>query len=178
MTAPSSKVNKKEEKYTQANLFERLHYESFSVAQVQPKYRRKLRPEEMPKVTSDEDVHALLMEIWDKDKLDYCEQMYALFLNRANKVHAWALVGEGGIGSCQVYPQKIFTLALITNSAALILAHNHPSSDLTVSNADWRITTQMLEASKVIGVSLVDHLVVNSLGEYVSLRAERSQLFS
>lgn len=178
MTALISKVNKKEEKYTQANLFERLHYESFSVAQVQPKYRRKLRPEEMPKVTSDVDVHALLMEIWDKDKLDYCEQMYALFLNRANKVHAWALVGEGGIDNCQVYPQKIFTLALITNSAAFIVAHNHPSSELTASNADWRITTQMLEASKVIGVSLVDHLVVNSLGKYVSLRAERPQLFS
>ena len=125
MTALNSQVKKKEA-YIQPSLFERLHYGSFSVAEVQLKYRRKLKPDEMPTVTSDSDVHALLMEIWDRDKLDYCEQMYALFLNFAKQVHAWSLMGEGGINHCHVYLQKVLTLALITNSSGFVLAHNHP----------------------------------------------------
>ena len=184
MTALPTPVKKKEENIDAtyrrgctSEQLERLKYGSFSVAEVQPMYRRKLTLEQMPTITSDGDAHALFMNIWDWDKLDYCERVYALFLNAANKVHSWALVEEGSISSCRVSPAKVLTMALITHSAKFLIAHNHPSGSVDVSAADKSMTKRLMEASTLVGVPLVDHLIVTSVGNYVSLRTAHPELF-
>ena len=184
MTALNLQVKEKEDSIDEtyrrgctSEQIERLKIGSLSVAEVQPTYRRKLTPEQMPTVTSDGDAHTLFMDIWDWDKLDYCERVYALFLNGANKVQTWALVEEGGISNCRLYPRKVLTMALITHSAKFLIAHNHPSGVPTVSPADRSMTKRLMEASTLVGVPLVDHLIVTSEGDYVSLRSAHPELF-
>lgn len=78
-----------------------------------------------------------------------------------------------------MYPQKILTLALITNSVGFILAHNHPSGSTKVSEADKDITKSMVKAAKLLGLSCLDHLVFGSLSEApVSIREESPHLFA
>lgn len=184
MTALNSQVKEKEDNIDAtyrrgctSEQIDRLKYGSFSVAEVQPMYRRKLTPEQMPTITSDGDAHTLFMDIWDWDKLDYCERVYALFLNAANKVHSWALVEEGSISNCRVSPRKVLTMALITHSAKFLIAHNHPSGVPTVSPADRNMTKRLMEAATLVGVPFVDHLIVTSEGDYVSLRSAHPELF-
>ena len=184
MTALNSQVKQREENIDEtyrrgctSEQIERLKYGSLSVTEVQPMYRRKLSPKQMPTVTSDGDAHTLFMDIWDLDKMDYCERVYALFLSGANKVLCWALVEEGGISNCRVHPPKVLTLALITHAAKFLIAHNHPSGVPTASAGDKRITKNLVEAASKVSVPLLDHLIVTSEGDYVSLRAEHPELF-
>ena len=184
MTVSNLEVKQKEENIDAtyrrgctSEQIERLKYGSLSVTEVQPRYRRKLKPNQMPTITSDGDAHTLFMDIWDCDKIDYCEQMYALFLSGANKVLCWALIEEGGISRCRVHPRKLLTMALVTHAAKFLIAHNHPSGVSTVSSSDRRMTKNLAEAASKVDVPLLDHLIVTSEGSFVSLRADHPELF-
>lgn len=75
--------------------FESLEYPGGdSVAQVEPRYKRRVPSKALPKVSSPLDATALLKAVWNRNRFDYCEQMYALFLNGAHHVHAWSLIAE------------------------------------------------------------------------------------
>ena len=61
-------------------------------------------------------------------------------------------------------------MALLTNAAGIILAHNHPSGDPSPSAEDLAFTRRMAEAGDLIGIRLVDHLILASEEKWVSLR--------
>lgn len=84
---------------------------------------------------------------------------------------------EGSISNCRVSPRKVLTMALITHSAKFLIAHNHPSGSVDVSAADRSMTKRLMEAATLVGVPFVDHLIVTSQGNYVSLRAAHPDLF-
>ncbi len=65
-----------------------------------------------------------------------------------------------------VHPREIFAAAVVYPSSGIILAHNHPSGSLTPSVEDKRITKRMKDASEIMGIKLIDHLIVASKGYY------------
>ena len=115
---------------------------------------------------------------WDA-LLDYCqasmayrdvEQFRILFLDRKNILIADEVQQEGTVDHTPVYPREIVKRALELSASAIILVHNHPSGDPTPSRADIDMTKEIVEAGRVLGIEVHDHLVVGK-GKHASFRS-------
>jgi|CXWL01.1.fsa_nt_gi DNA repair protein RadC len=99
------------------------------------------------------------------------EVTYALYLTVDNELIGIHMVSKGTIDECRSAARDVFSAALVCSAYKVILVHNHPSGSLEVSESDERLTEYMINASKVIGVYFVDHVVVGAFDAgYVSIR--------
>ena len=103
-----------------------------------------------------------------KDAYDYIypyladqqqELFYILLLNRANVIVSNYKISEGGMTGTVVDPKIIFKKVLEEGAVSLILAHNHPSGNHKPSQADIDLTNKLQKASKLLDISLLDHLI-------------------
>ena len=99
------------------------------------------------------------------------EQLRGLYLDTHNRVIHQEIISIGTINSNIVHPREVFRPALEYNAAAVVLAHNHPSGISTPSVSDTQITKQIIEAGKIIGVHLLDHIIITKDG-YSSVPAD------
>jgi DNA repair protein RadC len=97
------------------------------------------------------------------------ETVLALLVDIRHRVIGLHIVAVGSLTSCAVHPRELFKCAIVSNAAAIILCHNHPSDDPTPSNADHDLTTRLVRAGELLGIEVLDHLVIGERG-YVSLR--------
>jgi DNA repair protein RadC len=97
-----------------------------------------------------------------------------VLLNTANVIVGDHTVSEGGLAASIVEPRAVFQRAVLENAAAIICLHNHPSGNPEPSREDIRITKQLVEAGKLMGIPVHDHLIIAG-GTYTSL-AERGLL--
>ena len=124
-------------------------------------------------VSSPEDVAAVLQHYFeDKDR----EEFIVVFLDQAHTMIGMAQISVGGLAASIVEPRQVFKTAILANAAAIILAHQHPSGNPEPSREDIRITRQLVEAGKFMGIPVHDHLIIAE-DRYVSL-AERGLLGS
>jgi len=98
------------------------------------------------------------------------EQFRVLFLDRKNGLIADEVMGTGTVDHAPVYPREVMRRALELSASAVILAHNHPSGDPTPSSVDVTITRTLIDAGRIFGVAIHDHIVVGSSG-IASLKA-------
>jgi len=94
------------------------------------------------------------------------EEFWILLLNRANRLIRKECISEGGISGTVVDPKKIFKVALDHHATGIILGHNHPSGNTRPSESDIRITNKIVEAGKLLEVSVLDHLILADNGFY------------
>ncbi|SET71371.1 RadC family protein [Thalassotalea agarivorans] len=94
------------------------------------------------------------------------EVFAVIFLNNRHQVIEFEKMFFGTIDSSAVYPREIAKAALKHNSAALIIAHNHPSGDMTPSNADKQITTRIVDAMGLLDIRVLDHFIVGNDSPY------------
>jgi DNA repair protein RadC len=87
------------------------------------------------------------------------ERFVVFWLSSSNKVLGFEVVSEGLLNSSLVHPREVFRGAIVTTAAAIILAHNHPSDNPEPSNEDISITKQIVDAGKVIGIPVHDHII-------------------
>ncbi len=99
------------------------------------------------------------------------EEFFVLFLDNQHRVICGEPLFQGTIDAASVYPREVVKRALEHNSAALILAHNHPSGVAEPSQSDRRMTRQISDALALVDIRVLDHFVVGD-GEIVSF-AER-----
>ena len=123
------------------------------------------------KVTSSEDAYKYLLSTYKKGTICYKEYFKVLFLNQANQVLGYNLISGGGITETTADVRLIFQAALLTNSVALILAHNHPSGNLKPSPEDIRLTKQVREAAQILRIKVLDHIILSDT-EYYSFADE------
>lgn len=69
-----------------------------------------------------------------------------------------------------VHPREVFKSAILNNAASVIVAHQHPSGDITPSMEDINVTKRLVEAGRLLGIEVLDHLVVNSDNSFTSLK--------
>lgn len=103
------------------------------------------------------------------------ERLVVVALDHKRQVLATTTLTIGSAVATVVDPRQIYRWALLQGKAgatAILLAHNHPSGDSRPSTQDIQITERVLRAGKVIGITLLDHLIVVDSGEYVSLSEE------
>ena len=129
------------------------------LCEVQPKYITTNR--NRCKITSAEDAYNEVKHIFDMDTIEYQEQAIVLYLNRSNNTVGVQALSKGGIAGTVVDGKIIFTMALQTGASSIILAHNHPSSNLQPSTSDIKLTNDLKYFGKMINISIIDHLIVN-----------------
>jgi DNA repair protein RadC len=98
------------------------------------------------------------------------EHFIVLFFDTRNNL----IVNEVSVGTLNaslVHPREVFSQAIAKNASHVVVAHNHPSGDSTPSEEDIATTRRLIEAGKIIGISVVDHIVV-SKNNYVSIREQ------
>ncbi|NWH04036.1 RadC family protein [Desulfobacter latus] len=129
--------------------------------------RRRIKPEGY-KIKSPEDLFPHIRQYADRKQ----EYFLCTSINGANEIMNIRVVSIGLVNSTQVHPREVFANPLMDRASAVIFAHNHPSGDLTPSNNDIQITMQLMEAGKILGIRVLDHLIFNQK-EYFSFQ-ERS----
>lgn len=96
------------------------------------------------------------------------EEFWVLYLDTQNRVQVERCVTVGLLNSSLVHPREVFAPAISCAAASLILAHNHPSGDPEPSPEDLRVTSQMAESGRLLGIPVRDHVILGN-GRYVSL---------
>jgi DNA repair protein RadC len=113
----------------------------------------------------DEAAEILMPRLRDAGK----ENFVALLLDSKNRLIRVAEVSVGSLDSSIVHPREVFNHAIAGSAASIIVAHNHPSGDPTPSPEDRQVTARLVEAGKLLGIDVVDHLIIGD-GRWVSLR--------
>lgn len=119
-------------------------------------WRRRFEVSERPIIDSPEKAVAQLTDIRDKKQ----EYFVCLTLDGANRLIAKRIITIGTLTSSLVHPREVFADAITDRAASVIVAHNHPSGSLTPSQADLSVTRQLVEAGKLLGIDLIDHILV------------------
>lgn len=120
----------------------------------------------MAKVTCSKDAEAVFRNVADSDRIDYKEFFWVMVMSRSNHVLGVSQIGVGTTSGTEVNVKEVFQLALKTNASGILLCHNHPSGNLTPSQADIQITTKIQSGCKLFDVTLLDHLIITSEGYY------------
>ena len=118
------------------------------------------------KIANPQDSYELLKQMYDGDTLEYYESSIVIYLNRANNSIGWQKISQGGITGTVVDVRMVLATALKCGATGIILSHNHPSGNLFPSDADDKLTKQIFEASKIMEIQLLDHLIITSEGYY------------
>ena len=88
-------------------------------------------------------------------------------LDGKNRIICMDIVSVGSLNQSIVHPRSVFMTACLSNAAAIILVHQHPTGDPTPSSEDIAITRRLKEAGEIMGIKVLDHIVVGD-GEYLS----------
>jgi len=99
------------------------------------------------------------------------EVFKVLLLNRANRLIKEVTISEGTLDASIVHPRDVFREALLETASGVILIHNHPSGNASPSEEDLRITKQLVEAGRLLGIKVYDHIILAGEG-YRSLADE------
>ena len=150
-----------------------------------PPRRRKAQPQEWKVVSLREcptpdalqmcDTPEKAVEYWNTHVRNHpyisadCECLVVLLLNTRRRVKGHHLVSIGTLDTILVSPSAVFRVAVIAAAAAIVCLHNHPSGEATPSEADIRVTRDLMRAGQLLKIELVDHIIVGA-GQHCSLR--------
>lgn len=130
--------------------------------------RKEFVSEEKTKITSSRDAFELIKG----DLMDLPhEEFWVILTNRAQRVIKKQQISSGGVAGTVADPKMIFKLALEELASGLLLIHNHPSGNLTASEADITLTKRLKESGKLLEIQVLDHLIVAGK-RYVSFADE------
>lgn len=117
---------------------------------------------ESAKIKCAKDILPLVADIVSKSQ----EHFVCLTLNGANELIERRTVTVGLLDRSQVHPREVFADVIADRAAAVIFAHNHPSGDPQPSESDLKTQKQLLEAAKILGIRVLDHIIVSRKGYF------------
>ena len=125
------------------------------------------RPDMVDAIRSPEDANNVardFMRLHEESE----EYLYMICMNTKNKIIGVFEVSHGNVNSSIVGVREIFQKALLANAVSIIVLHNHPSGDTKPSREDIEVTKRIVEAGKILGVQVLDHIIVGD--SYTSLK--------
>ena len=121
------------------------------------------------KVNSPESIVSLFME----EMRYYKKEVFiVLLINTKGEIIGTDKVSVGDLSTTIIHPREVFVPAIKRSAAAVVFVHNHPSGDPTPSSEDINSTQKLVDAGKIIGISVWDHIIIGD-GKYISLREEQ-----
>ena len=127
---------------------------------------QQYKPDERFTVRSPEDGADYVME--DMRSLKQ-EHLVVMFLNTKNQIIHRQTIFVGSLNASIVHPREIYREAVRRSAASIICAHNHPSGDPSPSQEDIHVTRRLVEAGKIMGIEMLDHLVIGD-NKFISLK--------
>lgn len=94
------------------------------------------------------------------------EEFVAVFLDAKHKPIGYVRDAKGSVATCNVRPADIFGTGYLAAAKAVIIAHNHPSGDTTPSEHDRLLTERFVDAGKILGIEVLDHVIVTDTSHY------------
>jgi DNA repair protein RadC len=127
---------------------------------------------ESPVLDRPENVAQLLRE---QNLVKNVETLQVLLLNSRHKLIRIEEIADGTLDTILVHPREVFKSAIAANAAAIVLAHNHPSGDPAPSEADLKVTRDLIRAGQLLKIEVLDHVILGRptperQKDYVSLR--------
>ncbi len=104
------------------------------------------------------------------------ENFCVIHVNTRRRVTGWHVVSTGTLDTLLVHAREVFRSAIVSGAAAIILLHNHPSGDPSPSEADIKVTRDLIRAGQLLKIEVLDHVIVGDFllpghtQQYVSLR--------
>jgi DNA repair protein RadC len=128
--------------------------------------------QEAPLMDSPDFVANLLRE---ETRLYEVETFHVLLLNTRRRLIRVEKISQGGLDMVLAHPREVFKSAIMANAACVVLVHNHPSGDPTPSEADIRVTRDLIRAGQLLKIEVLDHVILGARTEtrardYVSMR--------
>lgn len=125
--------------------------------------RRAETSETKPRLTSSNEAYEYI-----RSKLEDLphEEFHVIYLNRKSDVIKDECISRGGVGKMSVDPKIIFKRAIHAVCSKIILAHNHPSGDVSPSNQDLKLTTKLKKGAALLELTVADHIIVGEMGYY------------
>jgi DNA repair protein RadC len=88
------------------------------------------------------------------------EHFWIIILNTKHRIRFVELVSLGTLNASLVHPREVYRRAIKSGASALVVAHSHPSGDCEPSNEDIILTRRLMEAGKIIGIEILDHIII------------------
>ena len=121
----------------------------------------------LPVINTAKDAAAQLTDMRDLKK----EHFVVLYLNAKNQLAHKETISMGTLNANLVHPREVFEPAVRYLAAQVVISHNHPSGDPKPSDADLEITKRLVEAGKMMGIEVVDHIIVTK-NSFLSFKEE------
>ncbi len=115
---------------------------------------------------------ALGKAVWNEIKDKKKEHFKLVLLNTRNLLVGIVSVSTGTLSASLVHPREVFKDAIRHSAASVAIAHNHPSGDVTPSEEDLQLTKRLVQAGKLLGIEVLDHIIVGD-GEAIFSFKER-----
>ena len=148
----------------------------YNIPEITLSYKTTFRASDRPLVTCIEAAHDIFRQVWDDNKLDLLEEGKVMLLNRANRVIGICHLSSGGITGTVMDTRHVFAAAIKANACQIILAHNHPSDNLSPSSADRQLTEKMKAVGECHDIKVLDHLIICRSGYYSLMSEEKHSL--
>lgn len=97
------------------------------------------------------------------------EHFLCLYLNARNQLLHKEVISIGSLSASIVHPREVFEVAIAQGAAGIVLAHNHPSGDVSPSRQDLDLTQRLVEAGRIMGIDILDHIILGE-AEFLSLK--------
>jgi DNA repair protein RadC len=121
----------------------------------------------MPVISCPVEVVPMLVEIKDQPK----EHFLTLFLNARNQLIHKEVISIGSLSASIVHPREVFRVAIHHAAASIILAHNHPSGDVSASRDDIELTRRIVKAGEIMGIEVLDHIIIGAT-DFMSMKEQ------
>jgi len=135
----------------------------FTIPEITVTYKDTVKTSQRAVVTCPAD-GARIFEEACKECMEHHEEVYVLFLNRANRVLGISNVSKGGISSSVTDVRIILQTALKVSASSIMLGHNHPSGNTKPSGQDVAMTKEVQKGCEAIGIQLLDHVIMTAEG--------------
>jgi DNA repair protein RadC len=127
---------------------------------------------EMPLLDAPGAVASLVRE---ESRLAGVEQFRVVLVNARRRLISVAKISDGTLDTILIHPREVFRPAIVGSAAAVILVHNHPSGDPTPSEADIKVTRDLIRAGQLLKIEVLDHIILGNCtqeraNDFVSLR--------
>ena len=127
---------------------------------------------EAPLLDTPERIADLLRE---ESRPQEVEQFRVVLLNTRRRLIGLETISQGTLDTLLVHPREVFKRAIAANASAVVLVHNHPSGDPTPSEADIKVTRDLIRAGQLLKIEVLDHVIIGRRTterqkDYVSLR--------
>lgn len=141
------------------------------IAEIEISYRPAISHK--PIIKSSLDSYSELLKFFPEQTLALQERAVVMYLNRNNRVLGVYPLSTGGITGTVIDVRLVLSVALKIAAVGIVISHNHPSQNLKPSSADIAITEKLKAASKLIDITLLDHIILGpEKGQYFSFADE------